>query len=73
MLPQATNCWEDSWEVLYETQLSLMIRLDEEKYRKWQEFQILCKLVVDKVIPRLLSPLESEGREIKLCPLHGDL
>ncbi|KAJ8124086.1 hypothetical protein ONZ43_g109 [Nemania bipapillata] len=72
-LPQVTDCWEDSWEVLYKKQLAQMIRLDEEKHGEWPEFQKVCKLTLEKVIPRLLGPLQSEGRTIKPCLVHGDL
>jgi len=37
------------------------------------EFTAVRKLVFDKVIPRLLDPLQSEGRTIKPCLVHGDL
>ncbi|KAI1159468.1 hypothetical protein F5B18DRAFT_584340 [Nemania serpens] len=54
-LPQVTDCWEDSWEVLYKKQLAHMIRLDEEKNGEWPEFQKLCKPTLNKVIPRLFG------------------
>jgi fructosamine-3-kinase len=31
------------------------------------------KLILDHVIPRLLGPLESDGRQVKPCLIHGDL
>jgi fructosamine-3-kinase len=72
-LPQITDCWEDSWAVLYRKQLAHMIKLDEEKHGPWPEFKIVCQLVLDKVIPRLLEPLQSGGRSIKPCLVHGNL
>ncbi|KAF2962994.1 hypothetical protein GQX73_g10578 [Xylaria multiplex] len=72
-LPQVTDCWEDSWETLYKKQLAHIIILDEEKNGEWPEFQKVCKLILDKVIPRLLGPLQSEGRTIEPCLVHGDL
>ncbi|KAK3347045.1 Fructosamine kinase-domain-containing protein [Lasiosphaeria hispida] len=72
-LPQVTDCWEESWEVLYGKQLSHMINLDQEKHGSWPEFQLVCRLTLDKVIPRLLGPLQSDGRSIKPCLVHGDL
>ncbi|KAI1259687.1 Fructosamine kinase-domain-containing protein [Xylariaceae sp. FL1019] len=72
-LPQITDIWVDSWEELYKRQLAHMIEMDEEKHGEWPEFQRLCKLTIDKVIPRLLGPLQSDGRTIKPCLLHGDL
>jgi Fructosamine kinase. len=39
----------------------------------WPEFAAVCKLVLDKVIPRLLKPLQINGRTIKPCLVHGDM
>jgi len=72
-ITQVTDIWEDSWSVLYQKQLGHMIKLDEEKHGEWPEFQLVCRLTVEKVIPRLLEPLQSEGRSIKPCLVHGDL
>lgn len=36
-------------------------------------FDILVPVLFDKVIPRLLRPLESEGRSVKPSLVHGDL
>nr|KMM68489.1 hypothetical protein CPAG_04816 [Coccidioides posadasii RMSCC 3488] len=72
-LPQITDCWEESWEVLYRKQLGHMVKLDEQKHGEWPEFQAVARLVLEKVIPRLLRPLQSEGRSIKPCLVHGDM
>ncbi|KAL8826747.1 MAG: hypothetical protein Q9170_007285 [Blastenia crenularia] len=72
-LTQITDRWEDSWEVLYRDQLAHQIKMDEEKHGVWPEFQHVCRLTLEKVIPRLLRPLQSEGRSIKPCLIHGDL
>lgn len=72
-LTQITNRWDDSWEALYRDQLAHQIRMDEEKHGIWPEFQHVCRLTLEKVIPRLLRPLQSEGRSIKPCLVHGDL
>lgn len=37
------------------------------------EFDMLVPALFDKVIPRLLRPLESEGRSVKPSLVHGDL
>lgn len=72
-LPQTTSCWEDSWAVLYRKQLENMVRLDREKHGEWPEFSRICDLVLNIVVPRLLEPLQSDGRSIKPCLVHGDL
>jgi protein-ribulosamine 3-kinase len=38
----------------------------------WPEFDVLCALTLSKVVPRLLLPLQSNGRVLKPCLLHGD-
>ncbi|KAK4124763.1 hypothetical protein N657DRAFT_662839 [Parathielavia appendiculata] len=72
-LRQMTDCWEDSWAALCRKQLAHMIELEEVKHGEWPEFKIVCQLILDKVIPRLLEPLQSNGRSIKPCLVHGDL
>ena len=37
------------------------------------ELRMLFDQIVSKVIPRLLRPLETGGRQIKPCLVHGDL
>lgn len=39
----------------------------------WGEMEKLKSAVIDKVIPRLLRPMESGGRFIKPSLVHGDL
>lgn len=72
-LPQITDCWVDSWSTLYRKQMAQMFKLDTEKNGYWPEFGRVSILVLDKVIPRLLEPLQSDGRSIKPCLVHGDL
>lgn len=65
--------WDDSWASLYKKQLAHMIKLDEDKHSDWPEFQQVCQLILKKVIPRLLDPLQSNGRNIKPCLVQGNL
>ena len=39
---------------------------------QWAEFDVVCQLTLAKVVPRLLLPLQSEGRTIKPCLVHGN-
>ncbi|KAL9093908.1 MAG: hypothetical protein Q9165_003831 [Trypethelium subeluteriae] len=39
---------------------------------QWPEFDVVCNLTLEKVVPRLLLPLQSEGRQLKPCLIHGD-
>ena len=72
-LTQITDCWEDSWSRLFQRQLLHMVTLDQERNGMWDEFKAVCDLTLEKVVPRLLEPLQSEGRSIKPCLIHGDL
>lgn len=38
----------------------------------WPEFDQVGELVVSKVVPALLLPLQTDGRSIKPCLVHGD-
>jgi protein-ribulosamine 3-kinase len=49
-----------------------MFALDLEKHGLWPEFEQLCEITLNKVIPRLLDPLQSDGWNIKPCLLYGD-
>ncbi|CZT51534.1 uncharacterized protein RSE6_16121 [Rhynchosporium secalis] len=71
-ITQATNLWEESWAELYKKQLQHMFDMDIEKHGHWPEFERLIDITLSKVIPRILNPLQSEGRSIKPCLLHGD-
>ena len=43
-----------------------------KKILNWPEFDAVCDLTLAKVVPRLLLPLQSEGRTLKPCLMHGD-
>jgi protein-ribulosamine 3-kinase len=72
-ITQATDFWNDSWEVVFRKQLSHMVDLDKEASGEWPEFHRVCNLILEKVVPRLLRPLQSDGRKIRPCLIHGDL
>lgn len=71
--PQLTDCWEDSWEVLYRKQLAHEFEMDRRKHSSWPEYDFYAQLVLDKCITRLLRPLQTGGRNIKPCLVHGNL
>ena len=71
-LPQM-NEWEASWEVYFAKCLRKALDLEREAKGDDPEFQVLVPVIFEKVIPRLLRPLESEGRSIKPSLVHGDL
>ncbi|KAL5349502.1 hypothetical protein ACLOAV_005795 [Pseudogymnoascus australis] len=71
-LPQM-NEWEDSWEVYFTKCLRIALDLEREAKGDDPEFHVLVPIIFEKVIPRLLRPLETEGRSIKPSMVHGDL
>jgi fructosamine-3-kinase len=72
-IAQKVDLWTNSWCELYKTHLSYMVDQDREHNGPWPEFKLLCDITLEHVIPRLLLPLQSEGRSIKPCLVHGDL
>ncbi|KAF7867445.1 uncharacterized protein EAF02_009636 [Botrytis sinoallii] len=51
-----------------------MIAIYQEKSQGIdKERQELCQGILEKVIPRLLRPLETGDRQIQPCLIHGDL
>ena len=68
---QAIDSWEESWCVLYTKHLGHFMEL-AKPLLKWPQFEAVCKLTLEKVVPRLLLPLQSNGRILKPCLVHGD-
>lgn len=71
-LPQ-TNEWETSWETYFTKNMRWALKLELEAKGPNPELDILVPALFDKVIPRHLRPLESEGRFVKPSLVHGDL
>ena len=67
------NSWQDSWETWYTSAMEQMFELEEKSHGKNEEFEALKKQLFEKVIPRLLRPLESGGRKVIPCLVHSDL
>ncbi|KAI0967339.1 Fructosamine kinase-domain-containing protein [Xylaria arbuscula] len=71
-LPQMTE-WESSWQTFFTQSLRQAIDLELAARGPDPEFDELLPILFDTVILRLLGPLESEGRSVKPCLVHGDL
>lgn len=75
------NTWTDTWEEFYTRGMVRMLQLEEESHNSGpsggsgacQELRQVAKPFLEKVIPRLLRPLETNGRSIQPVLLHGDL
>lgn len=71
-LPQFV-AWEDSWETFFAKSMRQALDLEIESKGPSEELEILSQALFEKVIPRLLRPLESGGRTVKPSLVHGDL
>jgi protein-ribulosamine 3-kinase len=71
-LPQYTD-WEDSWEIFFAKSMRQAQDLEIKAKGYDPEFHVLIPTLFDTVIPRLLRPLESDGRRVKPSLVHGDL
>lgn len=71
-IPQDVE-WTDSWEEFYARGLRHMLVLEEQAQGpQSDEMKIVLGALFDKVIPRLLRPLETDGRSIVPSIVHGD-
>jgi fructosamine-3-kinase len=71
-LPQYTD-WEDSWEVFFAKSMRQALDFEIEAKGYDPEFDELIPTLFNTVIPRLLRPLENDGRRVKPSLVHGDL
>ena len=71
-MPQYT-AWTDSWEDFFSMSMQQLMAIIEESQGPDVELKTLLGQTISKVIPRLLRPLETGGRQIKPCLVHGDL
>lgn len=71
-LPQdTTEC--DTWEECFSRGIRRFFEMEEESQGYDKEMADLRKGIMEKVIPRLLRPLETGNREIVPRLVHGDL
>lgn len=71
-LPQVTT-WTDTWEECFANNLKGMLAIEEKTQGPSAELKALSEAIFEKVIPRLLRPLETGGRQIQARLVHGDL
>ncbi|KAF0642039.1 hypothetical protein FPSE5266_07547 [Fusarium pseudograminearum] len=71
-LPQFVT-WEDRWETFFAKSMRQALDLEIERKGPSEELETLSRALFEKVIPRLLRPLESDGRTVKPSLVHGDL
>lgn len=62
-----------SWEECFSTGMKMIFDQEEETQGPDEELAVLRKGFFELVIPRLLRPLETEGRTLTPRLVHGDL
>ncbi|KAK4153161.1 Fructosamine kinase-domain-containing protein [Chaetomidium leptoderma] len=72
-LPQ-DNTWSNTWEAFFANGLRHVLNVREERAGgPSAELDVLLPALFERVIPRLLRPMESSGRKIQPSLVHGDL
>ena len=67
------TAWNPSWTDYYVQLLQGAMRLDTEINGNWKNLKQCVDRLISHVVPQVLGPLESEGRIVKPCLIHGDL
>ncbi|KAL7626088.1 hypothetical protein AAE478_002858 [Parahypoxylon ruwenzoriense] len=65
--------WSDSWEGYFARTTRALLELEQETRGPNEEIRKIMTPFFEKVIPRLLRPLETGGRSIRPSLIHGDL
>lgn len=67
------NSWCDTWEEWFTRSMKSTMERELQIQGPHPELQALSEKILAKVIPRLLRPMETNGRKIKPSLVHGDL
>ena len=67
------NDWTNSWEEYFARQFRSDISFLQTVYGEDTELADLTEVFIQKVVTRLLRPLQTGGRNIKPTLCHGDL
>jgi fructosamine-3-kinase len=71
-LPQEVG-WESRWETFFAKSLRHALNLEIKAKGPDPQLDALLPILFERVIPRLLRPLETSGRSVKPSLVHGDL
>lgn len=71
--PKMVNHWTNSWEEYFARQFRSDVSFLQKVYGEDAELADLTENFVQKVVARLLRPLQTGGRSIKPSLCHGDL
>jgi protein-ribulosamine 3-kinase len=67
------HTWTESWEEFFTLSMERLMVTIEESQGPDEELGKLFGQTMSMVVPRLLRPLETGGRQIKPSLVHGDL
>lgn len=65
--------WSDTWEDYFTRTVKVLLQMEQESQGPNEEILQLAQPFLEKVVPRLLRPLETGGRKIRPSLIHGDL
>jgi protein-ribulosamine 3-kinase len=65
--------WDSSWTSFFSKLLAGVWKTDYDINGHWTELDEAMERTLSHVIPRLIGVLESNGRTVKPCLIHGDL
>jgi protein-ribulosamine 3-kinase len=65
--------WDSSWTSFFAKLLAKAWQTDFEVNGHWDALDTAMEQTLKDVIPRLIGVLESNGRTVKPCLIHGDL
>jgi protein-ribulosamine 3-kinase len=65
------NKWNESWETFFAQQMRGAFEAEQEVHGISEDYQRLLPAFFEKVIPRLLRPLETGENSIKPVLIHG--
>lgn len=71
--PVMSNEWTHSWEEFWARQFRSDVAYVQQVYGKDDDLDALAEEFIEKVVARLLRPLQTGGRSIKPSLCHGDL
>lgn len=72
--PNSQNTeWHDNWCFYFTRLLEQFFYREIDFNGPWQEYQDAFEILKRDVVPRLLEPLQADGRTLKPSLIHGDL
>ncbi|KAK7977290.1 Fructosamine kinase-domain-containing protein [Apiospora saccharicola] len=67
------NDWDESWSRYFSRLLTSFFEIYIGVNGHWREYEEAFATLRARVIPRILEPLQADGRVLKPCLVHGDL